>query len=80
MMQYVDDMVKAIGSDIYDGRIAVSPMNSDKVHSCRHCRYKSICRFDDRIHGYVERDGKDVTAAQARELVMGGTADGPYVF
>jgi len=80
MLDYVDRLIRSIGTRINDGDKKISPMCTDKSDPCAYCNFKSICRFDEKIPGYKKRDGKEVDEETAREKVMGGDADGLYLF
>lgn len=80
LLNYVNEMVKLIGTRITDGDKTVSPMCSDSKDACKFCNYKAVCRLDEKIPGYKKRDGKEIDPDEARRIVMGGDTDGIYLF
>ena len=80
MLQYVEGMVKNIGKRINDGDKRINPMCSDKTDACKFCDFKSICRFDEKIPGYVKRDGREIDKEKAKDIVLGGDQGELYLF
>ncbi len=80
MLQYVEGMVKNIGKRINDGDKRIHPMCSDSSDACKYCDFKSICRFDEKIPGYVKRDGREIDKEKAKEIVLGGDQGELYLF
>lgn len=80
MMNYVERLTTEIGERIYEGNIDISPMKRGKKSACDFCNYRSICRFDEKIPGYRERNDKKADADEIRAKVMGGDSDGLYLF
>ena len=80
MLQYVERMVTNIGKRINDGDKRILPMCSDKTDACKFCDFKSICRFDEKIPGYVKRDGREIDKEKAKSIVFGGDQGGLYLF
>ena len=80
LLDYVEKMVINIGKRINAGDKRISPMRNDKTDACKFCDYKSICRFDEKIPGYAERDGKEIDKEAAESIVFGGNSDELYLF
>ncbi|MBO4679254.1 MAG: PD-(D/E)XK nuclease family protein [Lachnospiraceae bacterium] len=80
LLNYVERMVINIGKRINDGDKRISPMRNDKSDACKFCDFKSICRFDEKIPGYTERDGKEIDKETATGIVFGGNSDELYLF
>ena len=58
LSRYVREKTKEIGSDIFSGKIPVSPYRDKKGTACRYCPYAAVCGFDEGISGYHVRRGK----------------------
>ena len=43
---HVRDLLGAIGKNILDGNVAVSPYKTPKMTACKYCSYSSVCQFD----------------------------------
>ncbi len=81
MLNYTEKLTKSIGDRINEGDIAINPIRvDDNKYACKFCNYKSICRFDKKIPGFIERNTKGVTPEEAKTRVMGGKEDGLYLF
>lgn len=80
MLLYVERLIKSIGDRINEGDKRIYPMCAGNKDACTYCKYKTICRFDEKIPGYKKRDDKGVDADEARNKVMGGEDDGLYLF
>ena len=46
MCGHVRDLLGAIGKNILDGNVAVSPYKTPKMTACKYCSYSSVCQFD----------------------------------
>ena len=80
MLDYVERMATNIGKRIYEGDKKISPMCTDSSDACKYCDFKAICRFDEKIPGFVKRDGKEIDDEKARSIVYGGNPDELYLF
>ena len=80
MMDYTDRLIRSMGTRIYEGDIAISPMKTSNKDACKYCSYAGICRFDEKIPGYKARDGAEIKKEDARKIVMGGEDNGIYTF
>lgn len=82
MTEYTERLVTSIGNRINDGDISINPMKplGDKKDACKYCAFKAICRFDEKISGYISRDGRETDKEEIKERVMGGKEDGLYLF
>ena len=68
VQKYVHEKVGQLGSRLYEGDVSIAPIRHKTETACDHCRYSSICRFDERLpgHGYNElkhMDKEEVLAA-----------------
>lgn len=79
MTEYTEKLVTSIGNRINGGDISVSPMKGGK-DACSMCSFKAICRFDPKIPGFKERDGKEIDTEEIKERLFGGKEDGLYLF
>ena len=55
---FVRDHEIRLGKEILDGEIAAEPAErgkDEKKHACTYCKFRSICRFDERIPGMKTR-------------------------
>ena len=80
MLDYVERMVSNIGKRISEGDKKISPMRNDKSDACKFCDFKSVCRFDEKIPGYAERNGREIDSDTAAGIVFGGNEGGLYLF
>jgi ATP-dependent helicase/nuclease subunit B len=64
---YVRSKTKEFGQRILDGEIQVNPYEQGEKVACTYCGYRSICGYDENIHGYSMRtfDMKDDDALEA---------------
>ena len=57
---YVDTMIRQIGREILDGKIAANPYEKGNEEACTYCAYKKVCGFDGSIPGYEKRQLEDL--------------------
>lgn len=48
LIDHVMTKVKAVGDDILEGNIDISPCRTTRGLVCQYCQYSSICQFDDK--------------------------------
>lgn len=53
---HVHKMIRTLGQEIMEGRIAVNPYKRGQISACSWCGYKSICGFDQKRRGYGYRN------------------------
>ena len=58
LSRFVREKTKEIGSDIFNGKIPVSPYRDSSGSACQYCPYASVCGFDEGIEGYKYRRGE----------------------
>src|SRR5699024_1761108 len=46
LLAHMEEIVKGIGEEIFEGHIHIKPIKSKKGDACTYCSYKSICFFD----------------------------------
>ena len=57
---YVDTIIRQIGRDLLDGKIAANPYEKGNEEACTYCAYKKVCGFDGSIPGYEKRQLEDL--------------------
>ncbi len=77
---YTERMAKRVGNLVRSGSMSVNPSLIGKADACKYCEYKGICRFDEKIPGYVRREENGMDEATIKNVVMGGDTDGDYLF
>lgn len=73
--RYVTRKAKQIGKDILEGDVKVSPFVNSKDDACKHCQYKSICRFNENVYSVqnvVSMKESEIISAMQNELDMSG--------
>lgn len=83
LVNYVERSVKRIGAGIADGDIRISPIGDDKKNSCTYCSYYKVCRFDDKLPGFLMRSKTDICEEEIKNTVMGDeneTHEHDYLF
>lgn len=55
-----EKVIKQIAKEILEGNIDIKPAyyKKNKIDACKYCEYKSICRFDPKIHNYLYIENK----------------------
>jgi ATP-dependent helicase/nuclease subunit B len=46
LLQHVRGLIRTMGSEILEGRVAIDPVSKDGKTACANCPYWSICQFD----------------------------------
>jgi threonyl-tRNA synthetase len=72
--EYVGKKTREYGQRILSGEIEVNPYEQGDRGSCTYCRYKSICGFDENIHGYTMRN-LDMDEASAMEAIRNSSKE-----
>jgi ATP-dependent helicase/DNAse subunit B len=52
LLDGVDNQLKRMGREIFDGEAAVSPFRGSSVEACQTCDYASVCRIDRWTHTF----------------------------
>lgn len=52
---FVKEKLKAMGTEILDGKISVNPHKFGSKDGCQYCGFRKICGFDPKIPGYKMR-------------------------
>ena len=65
--EYVRSKTKEFGQRILAGEIQVNPYEQGERGACMYCGYRTICGYDENIHGYSMRtfDMSDNDALEA---------------
>ncbi|MCT4612274.1 MAG: exodeoxyribonuclease V subunit gamma [Clostridia bacterium] len=50
--EFVNEKVKSIGNNIVEGNIDISPIKKENSKACDYCKFKGICKFDERLDKY----------------------------
>ena len=64
LSEFVNTKIRQIGTDIYQGDIAVSPYQLKDKTGCDYCPYRGICGFDGKVPGYEYRRLPDIREAE----------------
>lgn len=56
LQKYVHEMVRSLGQEITEGKIAVNPYAKGQSNACTWCSYKGICGFDKKRKGFGYRN------------------------
>lgn len=51
LRQYVSDTIRRVSLDLISGKIAITPVKTQKMTACDWCDYRSICQFDPSLKG-----------------------------
>jgi len=75
LRKHVRRTLAAIGSNILDGNVAISPYKKKSITACTYCSYSSVCQFDTSMRGNSYRFMKDYKEEELWKL-MGHTEEG----
>lgn len=78
LRKYVRRTLAAIGSDIIDGNVTISPYKKSTMTACTYCSYSSVCQFDTSVRGNsyrVLRDYKEDELWRLMAKMDEGVAD-----
>ena len=71
LQKTAEKVIKQISKEILEGNIDIKPVyyKKNKVNACMYCEYRSICRFNPKIHNYlyIENKSKDEILEQIKE-------------
>lgn len=62
---FADLSIKETGREIIKGHMLLNPVLYKDTDACEYCRYREICRFDERIDGYSKRKLPKVSPEEA---------------
>lgn len=75
LLAQVEKCLKEMGRDIFSGLAPVSPYRKGNVNACTNCDYRSVCRFNERIHNWRLLKGPSETPGKTSPRQKSG-ADG----
>ena len=60
LQQTAEKVIKQISKEILEGNIDIKPAyyKKNKMDACKYCEYKSICRFNPKVHNYLYIENK----------------------
>lgn len=60
LQKTAEKIIKEISKEILNGNIDIKPVYNrrTKIDACKYCEYKTICRFDSKVHEYLYIENK----------------------
>lgn len=75
LRSFVRKKIKEIGTDIFEGKLAIEPYQLGDKTPCQYCDYKSVCQFDHTIQGNEYRKLKKCEQDEVWQQLRGGDSD-----
>ena len=72
---YAAKKIAALGNEIADGNIAISPTTFKNKESCTYCAYKEICAFEPGLPGFQKRECKSMDTEESWSLIREALED-----
>ncbi len=69
LLDYSAEQIRVIGTQIMKGDIDVAPYMKGDHSSCEKCKYKTICKFDERIAGFEYRNLSKMSMEEVLESI-----------
>ncbi len=75
LQAYAAKKIAALGNEIADGNIAISPTTFKNKESCTYCAYKEICAFEPGLPGFQKRECKSMDTEESWSLIREALED-----